>query len=96
MWAKKIACTSISTLIPYLKAAGELKTKPTQHSVGQLRQIGIQPDVLDLPDRASPACLRIGRRLLCSAMFPFGQLSRERDKDFSIYEVPLEPWLKTG
>ena len=34
------------TLVPYLKAAGELKTKPTQHSVGQLRQIGIQPDVL--------------------------------------------------
>ena len=34
------------TLVPYLKAAGELKTKPTQHSVGALRQIGIQPDVL--------------------------------------------------
>ena len=34
------------TLVPYLKAAGEAKTKPTQHSVGQLRQIGIQPDVL--------------------------------------------------
>ncbi len=34
------------TLVPYLKAAGELKTKPTQHSVGQLRQIGIQPDIL--------------------------------------------------
>ena len=40
------------TLIPYLKAAGEAKTKPTQHSVGQLRQIGIQPDILDLPHRA--------------------------------------------
>jgi CTP synthase len=34
------------TLIPYLKAAGELKTKPTQHSVGKLREIGIQPDIL--------------------------------------------------
>src|SRR5262249_6365981 len=34
------------TLIPYLKAAGEAKTKPTQHSVGLLRQIGIQPDIL--------------------------------------------------
>src|SRR5262245_53604287 len=33
-------------LIPYLKAAGEAKSKPAQHSVGQLRQIGIQPDVL--------------------------------------------------
>src|SRR6202163_1024748 len=34
------------TLIPYLKAAKQAKTKPTQHSVGQLRQIGIQPDIL--------------------------------------------------
>src|SRR5450631_3098688 len=34
------------TLVPYLKAAAELKTKPTQHSVGVLRQIGIQPDIL--------------------------------------------------
>jgi len=31
------------TLVPYIKAAGELKTKPTQHSVGTLREIGIQP-----------------------------------------------------
>ena len=41
------------TLVPYLKAARELKTKPTQHSVGQLRQIGIQPDITDLPNRAT-------------------------------------------
>src|SRR3990167_8568128 len=34
------------TLIPYIRAAGELKTKPTQHSVGTLREIGIQPDIL--------------------------------------------------
>src|SRR6202011_5542386 len=34
------------TLIPFLKAAGEAKTKPTQHSVGRLREIGIQPDIL--------------------------------------------------
>ena len=34
------------TLVPFLKAAGELKTKPTQHSVGELRRIGITPDVL--------------------------------------------------
>jgi CTP synthase len=34
------------TLVPYLKAAEELKTKPTQHSVGKLREIGIQPDIL--------------------------------------------------
>jgi len=34
------------TLIPYIEAAGELKTKPTQHSVGHLREIGIQPEIL--------------------------------------------------
>ena len=34
------------TLIPYIKAAQEVKTKPTQHSVGKLREIGIQPDIL--------------------------------------------------
>ena len=41
--------TSISvhlTLVPYIAAAGELKTKPTQHSVQKLREIGIQPDIL--------------------------------------------------
>src|SRR6185503_1962804 len=34
------------TLLPYLRASGEMKTKPTQQSVGKLREIGIQPDVL--------------------------------------------------
>src|SRR5690242_1875082 len=34
------------TLVPYIAAAGELKTKPTQHSVKELREIGIQPDIL--------------------------------------------------
>ena len=34
------------TLVPYIKAAGELKTKPTQHSVKELRSIGIQPDII--------------------------------------------------
>ena len=40
------SCFVHLTLVPYLKAAGELKTKPTQHSVRELRGIGIQPDVL--------------------------------------------------
>jgi CTP synthase len=76
------------TLVPYLKAAGELKTKPTQHSVGILRQIGIQPDVLvcrterglDVSDREKIA-------LFCNV--PLDCVIEERDKDFSIYEVPL-------
>ena len=43
---KENACYIHLTLVPWIAAAGELKTKPTQHSVKELRQIGIQPDVL--------------------------------------------------
>src|SRR5204862_2688264 len=76
------------TLIPYLKAAGEAKTKPTQHSVGQLRQIGIQPDILICrteremtPDMAEKIALfcNVEKRAVIE----------ERDKTVSIYEVPL-------
>jgi CTP synthase len=76
------------TLVPYLKAAGELKTKPTQHSVGALRQIGIQPDVLicrtehaispEDKDKIALFC-NIERRAVIE----------ERDKEYSIYEVPI-------
>jgi CTP synthase len=74
--------------VPYLKAAGELKTKPTQHSVGQLRQIGIQPDILIC--RCEQPISRDEREkiaLFCN-LKP-NDVIEERDKDFSIYEVPL-------
>jgi CTP synthase len=76
------------TLVPYLKAAGELKTKPTQHSVGQLRQIGIQPDILIC--RCEQPISRDERdkiALFCNLKPQ--EVVEERDKDFSIYEVPL-------
>ncbi len=76
------------TLVPYLKAAAELKTKPTQHSVGQLRQIGIQPDVLIC--RCEQSIAREEREkiaLFCNV--PVDAVIEEKDKDFSIYEVPL-------
>ena len=76
------------TLVPYLKAAGELKTKPTQHSVGQLRQIGIQPDVLICrTERRSAREDREKIALFCNV--PIDAVIEEKDKDFSIYEVPL-------
>ena len=76
------------TLVPYLKAAGELKTKPTQHSVGILRQIGIQPDVLVCrTERALDVSDREKIALFCNV--PLDCVIEERDKDFSIYEVPL-------
>src|SRR3982750_589986 len=76
------------TLVPYLKAAGEAKTKPTPHSVGELRKIGIQPDVL---------ICRTERELETEEAKKIAQFCNvepravieERDKEFSIYEVPL-------
>ena len=76
------------TLVPYLKAAKELKTKPTQHSVGQLRQIGIQPDILIC--RTEHSLSRDDREkiaLFCN--ISINAVIEEKDKDFSIYEVPL-------
>jgi CTP synthase len=76
------------TLVPWLKAAGELKTKPTQHSVGQLRQIGIQPDILICrTERSIPLEDREKIALFCNV--PVRAVIEEPDKDFSIYEVPL-------
>jgi CTP synthase len=76
------------TLVPYLKAAGELKTKPTQHSVGQLRQIGIQPDILICrTERSISQDDRKKIGLFCNV--PLEAVIEEKDKDFSIYEVPL-------
>ncbi len=76
------------TLVPYLKAAGELKTKPTQHSVGQLRQIGIQPDILICrSERSIGSEEREKIGLFCN--LPIEAVIEERDKDFSIYEVPI-------
>ncbi len=76
------------TLVPWLKAAGELKTKPTQHSVGQLRQIGIQPDILICrTERSIPVEDREKIALFCNV--PVRAVIEEPDKDFSIYEVPL-------
>jgi CTP synthase len=76
------------TLVPYLKAADELKTKPTQHSVGRLREIGIQPDILIC--RTERSLARGDREkiaLFCNV--PLEAVIEEKDKDFSIYEVPL-------
>ncbi|MEM9828089.1 MAG: CTP synthase [Planctomycetota bacterium] len=76
------------TLVPYLKAADELKTKPTQHSVGQLREIGIQPDILVC--RCEHSISREDREkiaLFCNV--PTNAVIEEKDKDFSIYEVPI-------
>ncbi len=79
------------TLIPHVAAAGELKTKPTQHSVNKLREIGIQPNILmcrcpspmtkDMRDKIALFC-NIAPQYVVSA----------RDISSTIYEVPLVYW----
>jgi CTP synthase len=76
------------TLIPYLKAAGEMKTKPTQHSVERLRQIGIQPDILICRTERALAKDEIDKIALFCNVEPRAVIE-ERDKEFSIYEVPI-------
>src|SRR5947209_3818632 len=76
------------TLIPYLKAAGELKTKPTQHSVGRLREIGIQPDVL-ICRTERPLAKEDADKIALFCSVESRAVIEERDKEFTIYEVPL-------
>lgn len=77
------------TYVPYLKAAGEVKTKPTQHSVQALRQIGIIPDIIlcrcenslsdELKEKISLFC-----NVRREAVFD------EKDVEHSVYEVPID------
>ncbi|MHA7772895.1 CTP synthase [Roseibium sp. M-1] len=75
------------TLMPYIPSAGEMKTKPTQHSVKELRSIGIQPDILMIRcDRPIPETERRKLSLFCnvreSAVIPAYDVK-------SIYDVPI-------
>ncbi|MBI2711278.1 MAG: CTP synthase [Bdellovibrio sp.] len=75
------------TLVPYIGAAGELKTKPTQHSVKELREIGIQPDILLCrSDRKLPKDVKDKIGLFCN--LPGEQVCSAVDVG-NIYEVPL-------
>jgi len=76
------------TLVPYISASGELKTKPTQHSVKELRAIGIQPDfIVCRSDRAIDAGIRRKIALFCDV--DANAVVSAQDAD-SIYEVPLD------
>ncbi len=75
------------TLVPYIPTAGELKTKPTQHSVKELREIGIQPDILLCRcDREIPRDMKAKIALFCNVREE--KVITARDVA-SIYEVPL-------
>ncbi|MBM3183752.1 MAG: CTP synthase [Chlamydiae bacterium] len=77
------------TYVPYLKAAGEVKTKPTQHSVQALREIGIMPDmILCRCEEALSQEIKAKISLFCHV--PGEAVIDEKDVSHSIYEVPLD------
>lgn len=76
------------TLVPYIPSAGEIKTKPTQHSVKELRTIGIQPDILLCRmDRPLPDAER--RKISLFTNVPEKSVISAVDVD-SIYKIPME------
>jgi len=75
------------TLVPFIQAAGELKTKPTQHSVNKLREIGIQPHILLCrTDRYLPPPVKEKIAMFCNV--DKGAVITAKDVE-SIYEVPI-------
>jgi CTP synthase len=76
------------TLVPFIKAAGELKSKPTQQSVAKLREIGIQPHILICrTEHSIDRDLRAKLSMFCNV--PPEAVIEEKDVDHTIYEVPL-------
>jgi len=75
------------TLVPYIGHAGELKTKPTQHSVNELRRIGIAPDMLMCRSEGSLS-QEIRKKIALFASLPVEAIVSARDVD-NIYKVPL-------
>jgi CTP synthase len=76
------------TYVPYLKAAGEVKTKPTQHSVQTLRSIGILPDLI-LCRCESPLSVEIKKKISLFCNVPVESVFDAVDVQTTIYEVPL-------
>jgi len=84
---KENVCYIHLTLVPYIKTAGEVKTKPTQHSVKELREIGIQPDILLCrTDRFLSPEIKAKIALFCNV--EADSVFTAKDVE-SIYEVPL-------
>ena len=75
------------TLVPYIATAGEVKTKPTQHSVKELRAIGIQPDAI-VARCARPLAESVRRKVALFCDVPLENVIEDPDLE-SIYEVPL-------
>jgi len=77
------------TLIPYLRTSNELKTKPTQHSVGKLREIGIQPDII-ICRTSVPLTDEVRKKISLFCNVKPEAVVEEQDVSYSIYEVPID------
>jgi CTP synthase len=88
LWEFENDCIVIHlTLVPYLAAAGELKTKPTQHSVKQLLELGVQPDILCCRTEHE-LDLTLRKKIAKFCNVSMNAVIEARDAD-SIYDVPL-------
>ena len=76
------------TYVPFIKAAGELKTKPTQQSIAKLREIGIAPHII-VARCEKPLDKEVRQKISHFCNVPFEAVIEEKDVDHSIYEVPL-------
>jgi CTP synthase len=76
------------TYVPFIKAAGELKTKPTQQSVAKLREIGITPHIL-VCRCEQPLNKELRQKISLFCNVPYEGVVEEKDVDHTIYEVPL-------
>jgi CTP synthase len=84
---KQNVCYIHLTLVPYIKTAGEVKTKPTQHSVKELRSIGIQPDILLCrSEQTLPPDIKAKIALFCNVEPEMVITAQDVD---NIYEIPL-------
>jgi CTP synthase len=78
-----------TTLVPYLRAAGELKTKPTQQSIAKLREIGIGPHII-LARTEMPLDQDVRHKISLFCNVPIENVIEARDVKHTIYEVPLK------
>ncbi|MEQ1851586.1 MAG: CTP synthase, partial [Chthoniobacteraceae bacterium] len=76
------------TLVPFISAAGELKTKPSQQSIAKLREIGLNPDVL-IARAERPIGDDVRKKLSVFCNVPLNAVIEGRDVESTIYEVPL-------
>ncbi len=88
LWEHENDCIVVHlTLVPYLSAAGELKTKPTQHSVKQMMELGVQPDILCCRTEHE-LDLNLRRKIAKFCNVSMNAVIEARDAE-SIYDVPL-------